>query len=237
MNIASNHRADCIVCGAELIYQNELADMTCLYCGNVFQSNAKCLKGHYICDSCHSLKAEDLIEKTSIANSGVNPLELALMLMADERIKMHGPEHHFLVPAVLLSAYYNRAGEIDMKSAKIIEARKRSSHVHGGFCGFYGSCGAGMGTGIFISLILNVTPLSKEGWKLANTMTAISLARIAEFGGPRCCKRDSFIAIIEAAKFSAEYLRVSLDAGPEIKCRFNQFCRECTQQECPFYVG
>jgi hypothetical protein len=32
---------------------------------------------------------------------------MALNLMKNPQIKMHGPEHHFLVPAVLLAAYYN----------------------------------------------------------------------------------------------------------------------------------
>ena len=55
-----------------------------------------------------------------------------------------------------------------------------------------------MGTGIFISLITDATPLSKEDWGLANRMTAASLNTIAEHGGPRCCKRDSFLAIMDA---------------------------------------
>jgi hypothetical protein len=235
LNQKGNFKADCVACGAELVYQNELADMACIYCGGVFQGNVKCANGHYVCDNCHSMPAEELIERASIAYKELNPLDLAVMLMGDSRIKMHGPEHHFLVPAVLLSCYYNKTGDIEKKSAKIAEARKRASHVHGGFCGFYGSCGAAMGTGIFISLILDVTPLSKDGWKLANMMTSKSLNQIAEYGGPRCCKRDSYLAIIEAAKFISENLQVALEIDGNIKCGFDSFCRECTLQECPFY--
>ncbi|VUT25840.1 MAG: hypothetical protein MOIL_01256 [Candidatus Methanolliviera sp. GoM_oil] len=55
----------------------------------------------------------------------------------------------------------------------------------GGFCGYHGDCGAAVGTGIFISLITDATPLSKHEWKLSNLMTAKSLLSIANHGGPR----------------------------------------------------
>ena len=75
---------------------------------------------------------------------------------------MHGPEHHFLIPAVLLSAFYNVSGEPGEKEKKIKQARKRAENVLGGFCGFYGDCGAAVGTGIFVSVITGATPLSQK---------------------------------------------------------------------------
>ncbi len=35
-------------------------------------------------------------------------MALAIRLMRLPAVKMHGPEHHFLVPAVLLAAYLER---------------------------------------------------------------------------------------------------------------------------------
>jgi len=62
---------------------------------------------------------------------------------------MPAPEHHFLVPAVLLAAYYNIKGDPEQKKRKIKAARERSSNILVGFCGFHGDCGPAVGTGIF----------------------------------------------------------------------------------------
>ena len=89
-----------------------------------------------------------------------------MTLMRNPNVKMHGPEHHFLVPAVLLVAYYNIKKDPKQKTTKIRMATKRSSQILGGFCGFYGNCGAAVVTGIFVSLIIDATPLSINDWKL-----------------------------------------------------------------------
>lgn len=162
-------------------------------------------------------------------------MELALTLMRNPRIKMHGPEHHFLVPAVLLAAYYNSKKEYGEKATKIRMAKKRASQILGGFCGFYGNCGAAVGTGIFVSLVTGATPLSVAEWKLANLVTAKSLLTIAEHGGPRCCKRTTFLAILEAADFAKENLGVDFKINKELKCEFYPLNKECLRQNCPFH--
>jgi hypothetical protein len=98
-----------------------------------------------------------------------DPFELAKIIMNNVKVPMHGPEHHFIIPAVLLAAYYNVKGDLSEKRRKIKEARRRSSNVLGGFCGFYGDCGAAVGTGIFMSLITESTPLSVAEWRLQRT--------------------------------------------------------------------
>lgn len=105
----------------------------------------------------------------------------------------------------------------------------------GGFCGFYGDCGAAVGTGIFVSLLTGATPLSKKEWRLANLMTARSLSAIAEYGGPRCCKRNTFLALREALKFIEEHFGTQLDEGRPIKCGFHMLNKECLLEECPFF--
>lgn len=157
-------KAGCLICGEDLIYVDS-EEITCQYCGKSYFTNAKCVQGHFICDSCHSSSGNDLIEKHCISTSSENPYEIALVLMKHPAVKMHGPEHHFLVPAVLIAAYYNRTGDDKLKFEKIREARKRAEKIPGGACGFHGSCGAAVGTGIFISLIKDTTPLSVQEWK------------------------------------------------------------------------
>jgi hypothetical protein len=224
----------CLICGKELIYSENFTEIKCDICGQNFEANVRCSQGHYICDNCHSLDAMDYIEKFCDASDDTDPIRMATTVMKNNAIKMHGPEHHFLVPAVMLSAYYNKTNGSKIKSSKIATARKRAEIVPGGFCGFYGNCGAGVGTGIFISLITDATPLSKKEWKLANLMTSKSLLSIAEHGGPRCCKRDTYLSIIESVKFIKEQFNVDLDMTG-VSCGFHGANKECLSKECVFF--
>jgi hypothetical protein len=92
-----------------------------------------------------------------------------------------------------------------------------------------------VGTGIFVSLITEATPLSQREWRLSNLMTSRSLLAVANSGGPRCCKRDSFLSIIEAAKFLREHFDVDLPLTRDVKCEFNHLNLECLADECRFY--
>lgn len=233
--MSSNHKTGCLICGKELVYTKDPAHLECFYCHQLFESNTKCKNGHYVCDRCHSSSAVDLIENYCISSTSEDPLELALTLMRNPSVKMHGPEHHFLVPAVLLAAYYNIKKDYKEKATKIRMAKKRSSQILGGFCGFYGDCGAAVGTGIFVSLITNATPLSVTDWKLSNLATAKSLLVIAEHGGPRCCKRNTFLAILKAAEFIKENFGVSFKLNKDLKCGFYHLNNECLQENCPFH--
>ncbi|MGD0158779.1 MAG: DUF5714 domain-containing protein [Candidatus Bathyarchaeia archaeon] len=231
----SHKRSGCVVCGDELVYgQNE--KLECFYCHEILDSNVKCRKGHYVCDKCHSMPGNDLIENFCSTSKITDPLELALILLRNPKIKMHGPEHHFLVPAVLLAAYYNAKGDYAQKRLKIKEARSRSSKILGGFCGFYGDCGAAVGTGIFMSLITNATPLSSREWKLSNLITAKSLLTIADHGGPRCCKRNTFLAINQTVNFLKENFSFDMKINRKVKCEFKDLNKECLKQKCPYHL-
>ena len=235
MNDTIEHKTDCLICGAELIYLDSAQPLECAYCRQTFDSNVACADGHYICDECHSLPAIDLIRQFCVGSESTDPLEMALTLMRHPAVKMHGPEHHFLVPAVLLAAYYNVTGDASLLEKKLKEAEKRAKQILGGFCGFYGNCGAAVGTGIFLSLVTDTNPLSVETWRLCNMLTAKTLMSIANSGGPRCCKRNTYLALTEATKFVREHLDVSMDADPEIKCEFTGLNKECLKGKCPFY--
>ena len=78
------------------------------YCLEKYDTNVACTDWHFVCDKCHSLPANEFIELTWIKSKLEDPTELSLILMKNSKIKMHGPEHHFLVPAVILSACYNK---------------------------------------------------------------------------------------------------------------------------------
>lgn len=231
------HQEGCLICGDKLIYLQNSEKLTCFYCNKAYGSNGKCVNGHYVCDRCHSSPANEIIQQYCITTKSELPLEIALTLMRNPAIKMHGPEHHFLVPAVLLAAYFNVMGDSEEKERTIRKARERAANILGGFCGFYGNCGAAVGTGIFVSLITKATPLSKEEWRLSNLITAKSLAAIANSGGPRCCKRDSYLAIVEAGKFMEEHFGTKIEVESQQKCEFSSLNKECTRNNCPFFVG
>jgi hypothetical protein len=225
----------CFVCGSELIYLDKYSKQECYYCKNVFEANVVCSIGHFVCDACHSISANELMLRYCKKNASIDPIELALILMQHKSINMHGPEHHFLVPAVLLTAYYNMKNEPVKKEEKLLMAEKRAKNVLGGFCGFYGCCGAAIGTGIFMSLIMDTTPLSKNEWKTSNLLTSQVLSSIAKAGGPRCCKRNTFIALIETTKFLRKNFKISLQSNVNIKCKFSYLNNECLRTNCIFY--
>jgi len=228
-------KSNCLLCGSPVLYLIEPQTFTCELCGEVFRSEARGECGHFICDSCHSSPANDLIEKVCLHSESTAPVELAVSLMKTPSVSMHGPEHHFLVPAVLLTAYYNQRNDKKEKQRKLKVARQRAENVLGGFCGFYGACGAGIGTGIFISLITDSTPLSRKSWGLSNEMTAESLRCIGALGGRRCCKRDTFMAVKTARKFMKQNFEITLEIPDTLTCDFTELNRECIEADCPFH--
>jgi len=229
------HNSGCIICGAELQYSNDYFEIQCNVCSKTFTSNVKCSNNHYVCDSCHQFDAVDYIENYCKNSGESDPLKLIIEIMKNPKINMHGPEHHFLVPAVLLTCYYNILNKHELLNEKIAIAKERGQKIPGGFCGFYGNCGAGVGTGIFMSIINNATPLSKEEWRLSNLMTAKSLEQIANNGGPRCCKRDSFLAIETAVDFVENNLNVIMPKH-KVKCEFYTMNKVCIKTDCKYFT-
>jgi len=230
-------KSGCLVCGKDLVYLDAPEELACSLCGRVHATTVRCAGGHFICDDCHRLPAEDLIETTCLETRVADPLLLAISLMRQPAIKMHGPEHHFLVPAVLLTSYSLVAGKHDALEGWLKKARERADQVKGGSCGTLGVCGAAIGTGIFVSVISGATPLSRKEWMLSNLVTAQSLHEIAIAGGPRCCKRNTYIAILAASSFVNEEWGVVLPTGHRVTCEFSDLNRECRKMECPFYPG
>ncbi len=159
-----DHKQDCFVCGKELVYLDTDERLVCYYCNGSYTSNVRCEGGHYVCDRCHSLTGNDLIEEYCLKTASHDPLEMAISLVKHPQIKMHGPEHHFLVPAVIIAACSNiRKTDNARKEADLKKTRQRAQVVPGGFCGFYGDCGAAVGTGIAVSILTDATPPFQKG--------------------------------------------------------------------------
>ncbi len=222
---------ECLICGAPLRYLENDRQMECVLCHKKEDSKTVCEKGHYICNTCHT-QGMDSIIGLCLAETSKNPIEIIQKMMALDFCHMHGPEHHVMVGSALLTAYKNAGGQIDLKKA-LVEMQSRGKQVPGGVCGFWGACGAGISTGIFFSIITGSTPLAKEAWGLSNQMTAKALEEIGKIGGPRCCKRDSYLAIIKAAEFVKEHLGIEIELG-KIKCIHWVQNNQCIKARCPF---
>lgn len=86
---------------------------------------------------------------------------------------------------------------------------------------------------MYMSIITESTPLATEAWGMSNLMTSRALGAIGQIGGPRCCKRDSYLSIIEAVKFTKEKLGVEMETG-EVICTRSEQNNQCLHERCPF---
>lgn len=81
-----DNKHDCCVCGTPLSYLDKTIEMECFLCKNLFSSNARCEKGHFVCDFCHGISANELIKKYTILSKVKDSTEIALTLMEDKRL-------------------------------------------------------------------------------------------------------------------------------------------------------
>jgi hypothetical protein len=177
----------------------------------------------------------DSIFGICLEEESCDPIAILEKLMAMPFCHMHGPEHHVMVGAALLTAYKNAGGEVELEEA-LHEIYQRGKAVPGGACGFWGACGAGVSAGQFVAIITNSTPLAERAWSLSKQMTAKALDSIGKNGGPRCCKRDSYLAILAAVDFVAEHLGVSMSKTKPV-CSRSEQNKQCIENRCPFFGG
>ena len=223
---------ECLICKAPLEYLESDTPMKCAICRSEKNSKTRCIHGHYVCNACHTAGMDTIIG-LCLGETSKNPIDIIQKMMALPFCHMHGPEHHVMVGAALLTAYKNAGGNIGLDVA-LAEMMNRGKVVPGGACGFWGACGAGISSGMFVSIVSNSTPLAKEPFALSHLMTAKSLQAIGEIGGPRCCKRDSYLAILSAIDFAREHLDVLMDK-PEIICTHTAQNNQCIGKRCPFF--
>ena len=223
---------ECLICGAPLKYLENDEQMECAICHKKENSKTACENGHYICNECHT-QGMDSIIGVCLTEDSKNPIEIIQKLMALPFCHMHGPEHHVMVGSALLTAYKNAGGDIYLVKA-LSEMQARGKKVPGGACGFWGACGAGISSGIFMSIITKATPLATEAWGLSNQMTSRALGKIGKIGGPRCCKRDSYLAILEAVNFTKEKLGICMETK-EVSCTHFSKNNQCLKKQCPFH--
>lgn len=163
-----------------------------------------------------------------------NPVAIFNQIAQMDFVRMHGPEHHVLDGAALLTAYFNAGGKINLKMS-LEELMNRGLKMPGATCGMWGVCGAVSSMGAALSIIDGTGPLSADAsWGKHMEFTSKALHCLSEVGGPRCCKRDAFLAFQSAIEFANENYDVTLEDG-EIACFYSAKNAQCIKERCPFY--
>jgi hypothetical protein len=145
---------------------------------------------------------------------------------------MHGPEHHSLVPAVILAALRN--GGESISDDQILTAIQRGETIVGGSCAFNGICGAASGVGIAVSVLQGATPYTGEKRQLAMQATCAVLEQIASSAAARCCQRESWLALTAASDFLEQEMGKTLQTH-SIQCEQFSRNKECIHSYCPLW--
>ena len=162
-----------------------------------------------------------------------NPVEIFNNIACENFVRIHGPEHHILDGAAILTAFYNAGGEIDLQNS-LKELTKRGLQMPGAICGMWGVCGAVSSIGAALSIIDGTGPLSSDNsWGKHMEFTSKALCSLSQVGGPRCCKRDAFLSFQRAIKHINENYNVKMESS-KIECSFSEKNEQCIKEKCPF---
>jgi hypothetical protein len=237
----SENKGDrCEICGKNLIYAistEDCKELICAFCNKKEIVNTYCIDHHYICNLCHAKGAIEIIKEVCENTELKDPFQLADLIMKHHKFNMYGPEHHVLTPAVILTILKNNnikkpdGNEITFSDIK--GAITRASAIPGGWCGFYGSCGAGMGSGVAISIFTGATPAKNKPRTLANQMTSRALNKIAD-NLEHCCKRSVKLSLCETLNFLDEKFGIKLNYTPN-RCSFSEINDKCETVKCPLF--
>ena len=165
-----------------------------------------------------------------------DPLALARQVMREEELAENGPVHHFLDGAAFLAAFYHAGGEIRLSRALDMLAT-HAAKMPEGMCDSCGVCGAVTSVGTAMAIIRKMTAgIDGERYRAHTQYTARALAELAGLGGPRCCKRNGFVAITLGVRFLNETCGTALTLAAQ-SCPFAAENKSCIGAQCPFFGG
>jgi MoaA/NifB/PqqE/SkfB family radical SAM enzyme/SAM-dependent methyltransferase len=224
----------CMRCGSSLVYLERDRPERCVFCGEVQPANAVCERGHFVCDRCHSRDAVSVVQHLCLTSTETDMIDLLNRIRRHPAVPMHGPEHHFALPGVIVAAYRNSGGAAGQ--TEILSAIERGRGVPGGSCGFWGACGAALGVGIAFALLLQSNPVKADERQIVQHVTAQLLQTSSEVKAARCCQRETWMALQKAAELSELLLPLPLRAAGRTRCGQRGLNRECAGPDCPFYA-
>ncbi|MBS3761688.1 MAG: methyltransferase domain-containing protein [Planctomycetes bacterium] len=223
----------CMVCGAPLEYLDRNRDEECYFCGETHPANAVCEGDHFVCDSCHREDALKVIERICLRSDETDLIVLFKKIRRHSALPVHGPEHHSLVPAVIVTAFRNAGGRID--DGDIRTAVERGATIAGGACAFLGACGGATGAAAGMAIILGANPVKGTERQLVQRITMQLLEKISDFEAARCCQRDCWLSLQRVAEISEQMLPLGLTAEAPLECEQYRQNKECIGRKCPLW--
>lgn len=184
---------------------------------------------NYTLEQKYALIKEELL-KTNLKD----PVKIAKSIMHKDYISPNGVEHHFLDGACFLTAYKNAGGQINLEE-DLDKLMERSKQMPGATCGYWGVCGSCSSVGASLSIIHSTGPLTDNDYYKDNMeLTSLILNKMSKIGGPRCCKRNAFIALSTGAEFIFKKYGVKMELPDKIICEFSSNNPQCLKERCPF---
>lgn len=175
-----------------------------------------------------------LIKSRLLESREKNPLLILKSIMKDDYINMHGPEHHFLDGASLMTAMKNNGLDFDL-SACLDKLAERTIKMPGAMCGYWGVCGSITSVAACFALIDGTGPLSIDAsYGEHMEFTSRVIAIMSKIGGPRCCKRNAFISLGEGIKYANEHYGLKIENNVYV-CEFSSRNKQCIEDRCPFH--
>lgn len=177
-----------------------------------------------------------LIAEACLASESKDPIALFKTIAAKGFVRIHGPEHHVLDGACFLTAFRNAGGTVELEKG-LAHIIREGLRMPGATCGLWGVCGSVTSIGTALAFLEGTGPLTADdSWASHMGYTAAALTELAAVGGPRCCKRDAFLALKTAVTYAKERFDVSMESG-DIVCGFFPKNEQCMKGRCPFYRG
>ncbi len=233
MKVSPKSMADCMLCGKPLHYLTQDREESCVFCGKNLKANAVCEDGHFVCDLCHGSDMLEITKYICTHTDADDMIDLLNQLRAHPLFPLHGPEHHFTIPGVILAVYKNLGGAVT--DEEILSAIDKGKSVPGGVCGFWGICGAAIAVGIAFGVILKSSPLAPKPRQQLQQITQGVIKKLSEYEAARCCQREAWTALLVAADLSEKYLPLKLKGEGSLQCRQQGKNKECIRQDCPYF--
>lgn len=228
-----NHfRSGCLICGADLVYEQSETIHKCQICGKDFWSGVHCAQNHFVCDDCHITDASLVTLSYCLNNTEPDAALLMQKIRLHKSFSLHGPEHHSMVPAVILATL--KINDDSITNDMIMMAFRRGEAVPGGSCAFMGTCGGAVGAGIAFSLLIGANPYNGDKRQEVQQFTRDIIDAVASFKAGRCCQRDCWVAL----RKTAEILNAKgMQTFPVSRIRCTQHAKnaECIQSACPLW--
>lgn len=219
---ASSGGTGCLLCGKELVRLDRPKQLACALCGVRGPADSRCKDGHHVCEACDASPAADVIERACAASEERDPVALALRLLRHPALQRRSADHDLLVTAVLVATWSNATGEPARRAERVAETRRRATAPR--------AAGGAAAAGAFASI---AGEASGADAALAERITDRVRAIVGDADAGRCCKRESLLSVLAAAKLAREHLQVDLPAQG-IGCETSGRSKDCEGSGCPF---